>query len=84
MSREDVPQRDIPPPLMALFSVVSYGFDMLEASLQHDFDVDIFFEEVEFEGEPPRLCLTVSDLKKRDNFICLSKGAKKFSNTAFR
>ena len=62
MMSEDPQGMDIPAPMNALFSIVSDAFDALEASTGEEIALDIFFEEVEFEGEPARLCLTVNDL----------------------
>jgi hypothetical protein len=52
----------IPPALSELFGLVSGAFDALEEATGQEIALDIFFEEVEFEGEQPRLCLTVNDL----------------------
>ena len=53
---------NIPAPLGALFGLVSNAFDLLEEATGQEVALDLFFEEVEFEGEKPRLCLTVNDL----------------------
>lgn len=52
----------IPPPLQRLFALVAGAFDALEEMTGEEVALDLFFEEVEFEGEKPRLCLTVNDL----------------------
>jgi hypothetical protein len=52
----------IPPSLNELFALVSEAFDALEEATGQEMALDIFFEEIEFEGEKPRLCLTVNDL----------------------
>jgi len=38
------------------------AFDLLEAASDEEIALDMFFEEVEFEGEEPRICVTVNDL----------------------
>src|SRR5689334_13263844 len=52
----------IPPALHRLFALVAGAFDALEEMTGEEVALDLFFEEVEFEGEKPRLCLTVNDL----------------------
>jgi hypothetical protein len=59
---DDATPLNIPAPLTALFEIVSDAFDALEESTGEEVALDIFFEEVEFEGEDARLCLTVNDL----------------------
>jgi hypothetical protein len=61
MRDDETPRLEIPPPLGALFERVGAAFDALEAAGE-PVALDLFFEEVEFEGEAPRLCLTVNDL----------------------
>jgi hypothetical protein len=53
---------DVPRELSALFGLISAAFDALEEATGEEVALDLFFEEVEFEGEKPRLCLTVNDL----------------------
>jgi hypothetical protein len=51
-----------PAPMTELFEVMSEAFDVLEASSDEELALDLFFEEVEFEGEDAKICLTVNDL----------------------
>jgi hypothetical protein len=53
---------NIPAPLATLFGLVANAFDLLEETTGQEVALDLFFEEVEFEGEKPRICLTVNDL----------------------
>ena len=62
MTDEDRSLADVPAPMNVLFDLVSDAFDALEAATGEEIALDIFFEEVEFAGEEPRLCLTVNDL----------------------
>jgi hypothetical protein len=59
---DDIPPADIPPALNRLFALLARAFDALEEATGQEIALDLFFEEVEFEGEKPRLCLTVNDL----------------------
>lgn len=61
--RDDETRRDnVPAPTAALFGILSDAFDVLDANADEDIALDMFFEEVEFEGEEPRICVTVNDL----------------------
>lgn len=53
---------DTPAPITELFEVLSEAFDVLDASSDEEIALDLFFEEVEFEGEDAKICLTVNDL----------------------
>jgi hypothetical protein len=60
---DDTKRRDeIPAPTAALFGILADAFDLLEANSDEEIALDMFFEEVEFEGEEPRICVTVNDL----------------------
>jgi hypothetical protein len=67
---------EIPAPTAALFGILADAFDLLEASSDEEIALDMFFEEVEFEGEEPRICVTVNDLvstyHEKDGFVIVA------------
>ena len=67
---------DIPAPTAALFGMLADAFDLLEANSDEEIALDMFFEEVEFEGEEPRICVTVNDLvstyHEKDGFVIVA------------
>jgi hypothetical protein len=74
---DDTKRRDeIPAPTAALFGILADAFDLLEANSDEEIALDMFFEEVEFEGEEPRICVTVNDLvstyHEKDGFVIVA------------
>ena len=76
MKDDDASGMDIPAPTRTLFGLLADAFDTLEASTAEEIALDIFFEEVDFEGEGSRICVTVNDLvsayAERDGFIIVA------------
>jgi hypothetical protein len=67
---------EIPAPTAALFGILADAFDLLEAGSDEEIALDMFFEEVEFEGEQPRICVTVNDLvstyHEKDGYVIVA------------